>query len=181
LDGARLLADLPMVVPLWQKHGSATMIPYTNNFRDHKPYVYLGLAIAAFLTWELLGWAAQELKTLQIAGLPALTVPFSVMTTLYLGYLTLFDHFLWHLWPIRWLLRIPNLTGEWLGERFRGDETEPSGRFTVTIKQTWSHISIETRNADPKSKAPPTSTSMSTSASFVTSDMSGVEFLFTYT
>ncbi|WP_437207084.1 hypothetical protein [Planctomicrobium sp. SH664] len=104
-------------------------------------------------------------------GIGLAVTSFTLFSVLFL----VFDRYLWKLSLIRRLLGLPDLNGKWhcQGERFDSDgNPAQTWTGTVTIKQTWSRLSV----------AICTDTSRSTSgpASITADDGHGIRLLYNY-
>jgi hypothetical protein len=87
----------------------------------------------------------------------------------------LFDRYAWRWWPIRQVLGLPDLNGKW---DCQGQQFDPDGKptrtwtGTVTIKQTWSRLSVATRTETSRSSSGP--------ASIMKDEGHGFRLLYTY-
>jgi|GEM_PF-5590595 len=69
---------------------------------------------------------------------------------------SLFNGFLWQIWGIRWLSKIPYLHGTWSGTLTKIDPdngSETAHDVTMTITQTWQKIDFVLESVDTRSHA----------------------------
>lgn len=139
--------------------------------KDYRRQVHFFIALGAIGITMLLRCALNEwvLHATSIQTYDVFLHP-SLALFLYGVFMFVFDKYLWHRRPFRNFLGIPNLSGEWRGERIR--DGKPGDGYTVTITQRWSSIQIVTHNANTMS--------YTTSATFTRCDESVKELLFTY-
>ena len=125
-------------------------------------YVHYGLALAAFT----IPHAFTALTGYAIPG-NQFGYPISVGTTFTLLYL-IFDHWAWK--KLHWILKIPNLAGDWHANgisSYPDPETGEPYKFNMhyTIKQTFSRIEVYGETDTSTSRSTPRSSMVTTGIS----------------
>ena len=147
-----------VTIPAAQKIGTIrNMHSYSLDIGIRRK-VYFGIAVLAFVFPSVMAWLLSYVAALHLEIGPNFEWPLSVGTAYGIIFFAV-DRWLWRIVPLRFVIGIPDLNGDWQGKGVSSYELNADKKpvhpfdMKITIRQTFTRIQVFTETPESVSKS----------------------------